>query len=217
MPMARVAPPPGKRAFPMMVMRAANVLKISRLLSYEEAMSQGLLLEWTEDMNACLFCSHTWLSYTYPDPKNEKLYLLQELLKLIFAGKLTISTHWYAELTMGKMNLSAKTLQADLSDGYIWCDYFSVPQADKVGQAKAIASIASYVSDSSYFFVLAGAWQHADDGSVRDRLAWARRGAACLLLERMTSPAAARVSRSRCCHLNSRVNCALQVGAVSSS
>ena len=93
MPMARVAPPPGKRAFPMMVMRAANVLKISRLLSYEEAMSQGLLLEWTEDMNACLFCSHTWLSYTHPDPKNEKLYLLQELLKLIFAGKLTISTH----------------------------------------------------------------------------------------------------------------------------
>lgn len=174
--MARVAPPPGKRSFPMMVMRAADVLKLSRLQSYEEAMSAGLLLEWTEDMDACLFCSHTWLSYAHPDPKNEKLDLLQELLKLIFAGKLTISTHWFAELTMGKMNLSAKKLQMDLSDGYIWCDYFSVPQADKAGQAKAIASIASYVSDCAYFFVLAGAWQHTNDGSVRDRLAWARRG-----------------------------------------
>ena len=51
-----------------------------------------------------------------------------------------------------------------------------MPQADEVGQAKAIASIASYVSDCAYFFVLAGAWQHTDDGSVRDRLAWARRG-----------------------------------------
>jgi hypothetical protein len=171
-----LAPPVKTREFPMMVMPIANVLELAKIPSYEEAVADSLLVEWQPHMAECLFCSHTWLSNTHPDPRNEKLCLLKELLKTILAGKMTISTHWFAELTLGKMDISAKKLQSDLATGFVWFDFFSVPQADRVGQAKAISSIASYVGDSAYFFVLAGAWQHQEDGSVRDRLAWCQRG-----------------------------------------
>ena len=171
-----LTPPAKAREFPMMAMPIANVLTLTKIPSYEEAMADSLLVEWQPGMGECLFCSHTWLSYSHPDPKNDKLELLQELLTTIMAGKLTISTHWFAELTLGKMDISAKKLQADLASGFVWFDFFSVPQADREGQAKAIASIASYVGDAAYFFVLAGAWLHQEDGSVRDRVAWCQRG-----------------------------------------
>ena len=62
------------------------------------------------------------------------------------------------------------------SDGYIWMDYLSIPQLDQRSQGLAIQSITEYVSHSNLFIVLAGAWTHVDDGSIRDLQAWGERG-----------------------------------------
>ena len=58
---------------------------------------------------------------------------------------------------------------------WVWFDVMSVPQADRVGQGKAIGSLPAYVANSSFFLVLAGAWHH-ENGSVRDYRAWHKRG-----------------------------------------
>ena len=59
----------------------------------------------------------------------------------------------------------------------------SIPQATDAAedQQKAIASLVSYVSDSKYFVVLAGAWTH-ENGEHKDEIAWSGRGVSADLL-----------------------------------
>ena len=75
-----------------------------------------------------------------------------------------------------KMDIPAKKLRSDLEGGYVWLDFWSVPQEDPIAQRRSIDSIDQYVARAAYFSVLAGAWKHADDGSVRDQRAWCGRG-----------------------------------------
>jgi hypothetical protein len=161
-----------ERKFPMYVMPVQNVLKLDKLQTHEELFS--LLVEYKPEMGKVLFCSHTWLKYTAPDDDaGSKLALLKELLNSILDGSMgTIDgSHPY----YGKNKIDGKTLLRDMRKGYVWFDLFSVPQADREAQTKAIGSIVSYCTDSSYFFVLAGPWKH-EDGSIRDERAWMRRG-----------------------------------------
>ena len=71
--------------------------------------------------------------------------------------------------------MKAKEFKRKLKGAYVWLDFWSVPQANPTTQALAIESIVSYVGDSSYFFVLAGAWEH-ESGATRDLRAWSGRG-----------------------------------------
>ena len=58
-----------------------------------------------------------------------------------------------------------------------WLDIWSVPQADRDGQLRAISSLQTYVTDSSYFLCLtAPHHKHADTGTNRDFTAWQKRG-----------------------------------------
>ena len=86
-------------------------------------------------------------------------------------GKVVFCSH----TCTGKMSIPGKQLRDDIRTGYVWFDLMSIPQADRDAQVKAIGSIVSYVTDSAYFFVLAGPWRH-EDGSIRDERAWCRRG-----------------------------------------
>ena len=54
-------------------------------------------------------------------------------------------------------------------------DYISIPQRDRGAQGLAIQSIPYYVGSTHEFIVLAGPWLH-ENGSVRDCVAWNRRG-----------------------------------------
>ena len=103
--------------------------------------------------------------------------LLQGLLRKAIAGELEVFPHWSVELIFGKhLHVSAATMQRELQSGYIWMDFASVPQTDKTQQALAIASLPSYVGDSTFFICLAGPWTHADNGSIKDVRAWGERG-----------------------------------------
>jgi hypothetical protein len=81
-----------------------------------------------------------------------------------------------AAIIYKEKGIPAKKLRAEYSDSYIWMDYLSIPQLDKANQALAIQSITGYVAISDLFWVLAGPWAHADNGSVRDVRAWGERG-----------------------------------------
>ena len=169
-----------KRAHPMYVVKISTLLAPSfqHFRPHEELKAAGMLVEWQEGMNDVIFCSHTWLRGNHPDSEaGDKFSLLAGLLHKIQAGKLDVFTEAVASITFRGMTLGlkAKDLKRSLTDGYVFFDYMSIPQQDPEAQQRAVISLASYVSASAYFFVLAGPWRH-EDGSIRDNFAWGKRG-----------------------------------------
>ena len=161
-----------ERQYPMFVLPVQKVLGLDKLKTHEEMSSS--LVEWKPGMGKVVFCSHTWLQYKEPDnDAGLKLALLKDLLSGILDG--SVGTLELEHPYYGKMSIPGKQLRDDIRTGYVWFDLMSIPQADRDAQVKAIGSIVSYVTDSAYFFVLAGPWRH-EDGSIRDERAWCRRG-----------------------------------------
>lgn len=133
-------------------------------------------------MGPVVFVSHTWLRYRHPDSEAlDKFKTLTSTLKRMVAGELAVRPGWMVDMLHGneakEFRCSASQLQRDLTEGYVFFDFMSIPQAPEAAEAqqRAIASLVSFVSDSRYFFVLAGGWTH-EDGSQRDEMAWSDRG-----------------------------------------
>lgn len=163
-------------AFPMYVLPISAVLRFDEIPPHEDVKEQ--LVEYQAGMGACAFMSHTWLRWRSPDSAiGEKLSLLKALINRWAAGKHDVETD---EQLLMWCNTSMRVKAAELKQiKYIWFDYFSIPQTDtaeaRENQAKAIASIAAYITTSSFFFCLGGPWRH-EDGSSRDLRAWTKRG-----------------------------------------
>ena len=169
-----------KRAHPMYVVKISTLLAPSfqHLRPHEELKAAGMLVEWQEGMDDVIFCSHTWLRGHHPDSEaGDKFALLTSLLRKIKAGKLDVYPEPGASFIFKAttLRLKAKDLKRSLADGYVFFDYMSIPQQDPEAQQRAVISLASYVSLSAYFFVLAGPWRH-ENGSIRDDFAWEKRG-----------------------------------------
>ena len=173
-----------KRAFPMYVIPVKTLISPSFQMfrPHEELRDAGALVEWQQGMAPVLFVSHTWLRHTHPDSEaRDKFKTLTDVLKHILLGDVQAKPYFTVQLVYGRaakeFNVGASQLQRDLTDGFVFFDYMSIPQAREAADAqqRAIASLVSYVSDSRYFFVLAGGWTH-ESGIRRDELAWSERG-----------------------------------------
>ena len=168
-------------AFPMWVVPIRTMLELatsacsgSMLPTHDELQEQGLLVRWQPGMNT-MFLSHTWLGYEHPDPKGVKCRLIVALLEGILAGRTKVTGYWVASVVWNERGVTAKELTSTYADGFVWMDYLSIPQRDRITQGLAIQSITGYVARATDFIVLAGPWKH-DDGSVRDVRAWCERG-----------------------------------------
>lgn len=159
---------------PMYVLSIGVVLALDRFPSHEEALAQGLLVQWVKGM-VTIFVSHTWLSKGHPDnEENEKLLLLKAFLR--GAGTKDIHADVTVETTMGtKLRIPA---QRAAEIAYIWLDYCSVPRKPGPNRLAAIRSIPAYVTNASFFACVAGScWVHAESGArACDLAAWATRG-----------------------------------------
>ena len=163
-----------QREFPMMVIPVAKLLEMDELRPHEAVKEH--LVEWKPGMGSVFFVSHTWLKWKAPDKDGVKITLLKSLLRSIVDGTIKdIKSHYMADAYFGGQLLKGSSLTTALASGYVWMDIMSIPQANPVAQGQAINSIVSYVSDSAYFCVLAGAWRH-ENGSVRDVRGWHDRG-----------------------------------------
>lgn len=141
----------------MFVLALEEAVKLKSLPTHEELMEQGKLVEWREGMGAVAFMSQTWLSGSHPDnQENVKCALLVAFLKRVMDGTVSITCQWQAEAVYGRKATSVSTKEMCQSLRYVWFDVMSVPQADPANQQLAIASIASYVAEASYFVILAG-------------------------------------------------------------
>ena len=170
-----------QRLYPMYAVPIDTLLAMDRLETHEELLRKNALVKVTIDANgdmpSVLFASHTWLDRGHPDDeKNSKLRLLQGLLRRALDGKLTITGDIANHFTCGEGKLDSASLKRAVTGGLVWFDLCSIPQANHELQLRAIRSIVSYIRDARLFFVLAGAWQHTSDGTVRDLRSWMSRG-----------------------------------------
>ena len=76
------------------------------------------------------FVSHQWLSPTHPDPNLVQLHTLQTILTRIRAGALPkIQGRILARLETGRNEfVDSEELQNWISSGYLWLDFYSIPQ-----------------------------------------------------------------------------------------
>ena len=171
--------PPHK--FPMYVLPIDRAIEVTardqELPCHEDLRAEGYLVEYEPStMNSCLFFSHTWLRHAHPDNAHGvKRRLMHGLLTGIKAGTVGFSAYWFAVVSHHMKDIAPKAVTDAFSEGFVWLDYWAIPQRDSSSQALAIQSIPHYVANTHAFIVLAGPWIH-EDSSVRDLLAWNSRG-----------------------------------------
>ena len=82
----------------------------------------------TEPRPFLRFVSHQWLGSSHPDPEFLQLPVLQKALRKLIAGE-TMATSDLASQFLGDTRRFSQQERKSLSTGYIWMDWFSIPQA----------------------------------------------------------------------------------------
>ncbi|CAJ1347634.1 unnamed protein product [Effrenium voratum] len=130
---------------PMWVVKVSDFLTLEAVPCHEELQRRGLLIRHEEGF-FCIFVSHQWLTASHPDPKGEQLSVLKHALCNLLAGA-QIGTDLRADFFDQQTRLS-KQQRIRLKDGYIWMDWFSIPQQSRsnsfgpAGETHAFAQLA---------------------------------------------------------------------------
>eukprot|EP00437_Effrenium_voratum_P053181 CAMPEP_0181538686 /NCGR_PEP_ID=MMETSP1110-20121109/75994_1 /TAXON_ID=174948 /ORGANISM="Symbiodinium sp., Strain CCMP421" /LENGTH=443 /DNA_ID=CAMNT_0023670295 /DNA_START=250 /DNA_END=1581 /DNA_ORIENTATION=+ len=156
-------------------------MNLDKILCHEELLEKGILVRRQAGF-FCIFVSHQWLGFNHPDPNSEQLPVLQQALLHLLAGGdigVDITTEFF-----GWRSRFSEKHRASIKDGYIWMDWFSIPQhsleaqhgqqRDLDGTPKwdAMPSLATqddyirlipeYVEASDLFVVLAPRCRHSN-------------------------------------------------------
>lgn len=110
----------------MWVLGVQDFLELDHLPCHEELQEKGLLVERSPD-HFCVFVSHQWLGSSHPDPDFLQLPLLQKALRKLIAGE-TVATSDLASQFLGDTRRFSQQKRTSLRTGYIWLDWFSIPQ-----------------------------------------------------------------------------------------
>ena len=175
--------------YPMHVLPVKELLKMKRgdHLHHQALVAQGKVVKWRTGMGPVAFVSHQWLGYEHADPEFEQLGCLQRVADRIRTGDLKkIETNFLTQRSFkhdaegeGAMafEIGHDTLFHWVDKGFIWFDYFSVPQVNKTKEAgahedahedatpayynqdaqdlaSAVDSIPAYIEQSEFFFIL---------------------------------------------------------------
>eukprot|EP00913_Durusdinium_trenchii_P008436 g7922.t1 len=180
--------------------------------------TRGVPLKYLAACMFVLFVSHQWLSRLHPDPGGQQMEVLRLALEGLMDGSLrlnlgtnkswfraggpVLSWMWRAVLSDAFRSLdgywvffvdethTTHELRTRLPEGYLWFDWFGVPQAisrtrvfdeeeDDVKQAeaaKAVDSIPAYVERCNLFVILAPELFHRDTGMICNSTSWQLRG-----------------------------------------
>ena len=129
------------------------------------------------------FISHQWLGQRHPDPDGRQVGVFQAFFKNLVAGKVMLGSDVDLLSIMGP-TFAFSSQRALSSQGFVWFDWFSVPQTvgefegcekTRAAQQRAINSIPSYVSESMCFVVLCPSVPN-HVGTVCDFNTWKARG-----------------------------------------
>ncbi|CAE7243879.1 ANKRD17 [Symbiodinium sp. CCMP2592] len=164
------------RPFPMWVVSVSDMLRMrAPAQPHAELLKSGQLVLHEAKMYT-VFVSHQWLGRHHPDPDGKQLVVLQEAIAGCISGRLLKSDDSVARMYIGNRPTASKE-RSKLRDGYMWLDWFCIPQdaEEHENQLLAIRSIPSYVEHCSMFVALVPELRH-ESGSACDYESWLRRG-----------------------------------------
>ena len=150
--------------FPFVAMPFREMEGMGRLKPHEDARDHGHLvfIDTIERLHhfaahsIIVFVSHQWLGFTAPDPDCVHYPVIIEAVRTLCAQE-----------------------GCDPGEVYVWCDYFSIPQANRRTQKAAIDSIPQYASNATFFLACAPDTYHVDlrqpvNGATYLRRGWCR-------------------------------------------
>ena len=111
---------------PMWVISVTDFLKLDHMPKHEELIRAGLLVKQNHS-HFCIFVSHQWLGSEHPDPCLQQLPVLQEALRNIISGRCMAQSDLASQFFGESRRLSKLEIEK-LQSGYIWLDWFSIPQ-----------------------------------------------------------------------------------------
>ena len=164
------------RGFPMWVVRVSEALRMQAPLApHEELLISGRVV-LHESSFYTTFISHQWLGRHHPDPDGRQFQVLQRALHGRVSGGLLKESDTARQFLDGNRKMSRHERRA-FREGYIWLDWFSIPQSptSPAQQAQAILSIPSYIESCNTFLALVPRLQH-ESGNPCDYESWLRRG-----------------------------------------
>lgn len=186
----------------MWVLRVKDFLELEEMLSHEELRRRGLLVA-SSPGHFCIFISHQWLGERHPDPSCQQLPVLQEAFRSLLEGRCTPFVDLASQFFGEDYRFTAQHRQR-LKSGYLWLDWFSIPQDKKklrgdevtkvtsqevmvsmpsfrnvssmTNQDLYISSIPCYVEASDVFLSLVPIAYHHDTGSICNFRTYLSRG-----------------------------------------
>lgn len=168
--------------FPMYTVPLEAVLQMNCVEAHESLKAKGLLVEFEKKLGKAVFLSHQWAAKDHPDPHFAQFSVFQDTMKNILSNRFQqIPVNFVSESFMiGAKPMSTQEFKCGKL--FIWYDYFSCPQLEKLhgadsDLAKAIGSIHAYVTKCSFFFALCPYLEDpADPAKVLNSSTWGNRG-----------------------------------------
>jgi len=163
----------------MYTLPVEELFQMTKIVSHEELLSKGLLVQFGASKGKAAFISHQWVGSDHPDPGFEQMRVLQNALKYILTDLQKIPLDIVSEsLVPSARPLSTSALRSNPL--FLWYDYFSCPQMDQdltLGDlSKAIDSIPAYVASCAFFFALCPVVERPDQAELLSPYTWASRG-----------------------------------------
>ena len=171
--------------FPMYVVKVSDFLEMDGpLKAHDELQQEGLLHEWHPGMFV-IFVSHQWLGFNHPDPQGDQAMCLRQFFNNIITGKREVESDIVTDNpNEGPFNCGGPAM---LRDGYIFLDWFAIPQltarasgvnedAVKSDAAAAVQSIPAYVEVANLFVALVPSLFHNETKAFCNYASWLLRG-----------------------------------------
>eukprot|EP00439_Symbiodinium_sp_Y106_P035352 s7135_g4.t1 len=153
-----------------------TLLEMHEALPHEMLKAQGRLRIFSRKLGKAVYVSHEWVSKQHPDPKFEKLRILQDAMKMIMSHLEIIPPDAIGgQLYSDHKGIQTKEFRSESL--YFWYDYFSCPQLQHDhGTRKTVAScIPQYIARCDFFFALCPAVV-SPEGHTHSPNSWAKRG-----------------------------------------
>jgi ankyrin repeat protein len=135
--------------YPMYVLPVNTFLGMTAWQPHQDLLRDGKLKQFDESMRGrVLFCSHQWCSYVHPDPENDQLEALQNVITKLAAGELAPRGNGVVEHGFGlKIGRKPEEWMKFFEDAYLWFDFASMPQPLAAKGSKEDEYMAPHLGD----------------------------------------------------------------------
>lgn len=173
-----------KMHFPLWVVSVKTFLAMEGApMNFQELMAEGKLVRWVPTMYL-IFVSHQWLGNREADPEGKQARVLRAALRNIISGAVVVQSGLIQFLGQGNVERMGPDEVRELEDGYLWLDWFSIPQItvrdadEQVSQdvKNAVLSIPMYVEAADMFVALVPCQKHTEQPMICNMRSWETRG-----------------------------------------